>query len=103
MRLANLLLVAALINASCGALSTNHGDDQMTTSAFVSPDQARPLSTNHNTAMGDSRYLRVETIDEDEERGLSFLNTLTKELMDDILKTKEAQRNFFCVFGGLAY
>ncbi|ETP53713.1 hypothetical protein F442_01411 [Phytophthora nicotianae P10297] len=73
----------------------------MTTSAFVSPDQARPFRINHNTAMGDTRYLREETIDEDEERGLSFLNTLTKELMDDILKTKEAQRNFFASLKGL--
>ncbi|ETM55391.1 hypothetical protein PPTG_21927 [Phytophthora nicotianae INRA-310] len=45
--------------------------------------------------MEEMRYLHVQPTSQDEERDVSILSKLTKELMDDILKTKETQRNFF--------
>ncbi|KAG6949836.1 hypothetical protein JG688_00014471 [Phytophthora aleatoria] len=97
MRPTSLFLVVASISAGCSALSATNGGDQMAIPAFASPDQARPLSANHINTIEDTRYLRARPDNhEDEDRDLSILNKITKELLDEILpKTIEAQSNFF--------
>ncbi|EEY66662.1 secreted RxLR effector peptide protein, putative [Phytophthora infestans T30-4] len=97
MRPISLVLLAASISAICSALSEVNGGDTMMAPALVSSVQARPLNANHNIAIGNTRYLRAQPSNqEDEDRSFAVLEKITTGMLDDILSSKsiEAQSKF---------